>query len=141
MKTDSNSGSVPSLLIVEDDRVICEMLATVIQRKFCDATIYRAGNGQIGVDLFKEHQPGIVITDINMPVMNGIEMAAEIKSIKADTRFIVMTAYSDKGYIERFGKIGCSEYLLKPVQFPKLFAAIEKCLAEIRTEQPPGDRQ
>jgi hypothetical protein len=52
MEAVSSSRSVPSLLIVEDDRVICEMLATVIQRKFCDVTIYHAGNGQIGVDLF-----------------------------------------------------------------------------------------
>jgi YesN/AraC family two-component response regulator len=132
MEAMSNSGSVPSILIVEDDRVICEMLATVIQRKFCDATIYRAGNGQIGVDLFKEHRPGIVITDINMPVMDGIEMAAAIKAITADTHFIVITAYSDKAYFEKFSEIGFCAYLLKPIMLPTLFAAIEKCFDEIR---------
>ena len=84
------------------------------------------------MDLFKEHAPEIVITDINMPVMDGIEMAAEIKSIKADTRFIVMTAYSDKAYFEKFSEIGFSEYLLKPIQLSTLFAAIEKCFDEIR---------
>lgn len=134
METVSNSRSVPSLLIVEDDRVICEMLATVIQRKFCDATIYRAENGRIGVDLFKEHRPEIVLTDINMPVMDGIEMAAEIKSIKDDARFIVMTAYSDKAYFEKFSEIGFCAYLLKPIMLSTLFAAIEKCFDEIRSE-------
>jgi YesN/AraC family two-component response regulator len=132
MEAMSNSGSVPSILIVEDDQVICEMLATVIQRKFCDATIYRAGNGQIGVDLFKEHRPEIVITDINMPVMDGIEMAAAIKALQADAHFIVLTAYSDKAYFEKFSTIGFCAYLLKPIMLPTLFAAIEKCLDEIR---------
>ena len=132
MEAVSNARRVPSLLIVEDDRVICQMLATVIQRKFCDATIYRAENGRIGLDLFKEHRPAIVITDINMPVMDGIEMAAAIKALQADAHFIVMTAYSDKAYFEKFSAIGFCAYLLKPIMLPMLFAAIEKCFAEIR---------
>ena len=53
----------------------CGMLCTVIRRKFPDAAIYLAENGRIGVELFKKHTPDIVITDINMPVMDGIEMA------------------------------------------------------------------
>lgn len=131
MESMTSSRSVPSIMIVEDDRATCEILGMVVRRKLPDVTIYLAENGRSGLDRFKEHMPGIVITDINMPVMDGIEMAAEIKSIKADTKFIVITAYSDKGYLKRFSQIGFSEYLLKPVQFPKLFAAIEKCVSEI----------
>ena len=132
MEAVSNSGSVPSILIAEDDRVICEMLATVIQRKYREVTIYCAENGRIGLDLFKEHAPEIVITDINMPVMDGIEMATEIKALQTDAHFIVMTAYSDKAYFEKFSEIGFCEYLLKPIMLPTLFAAIDKCLDEIR---------
>lgn len=132
MESLSRPGSAPSLLIVEDDKVICEMLAKVIQRKYREITIYCAGNGQIGVDLFKEHRPDIVITDINMPVMDGIEMVAAIKALQADAHFIVMTAYSDKAYFEKFSKIGFCAYLLKPIMLPTLFAAIDKCFEEIR---------
>lgn len=135
MESLPSSITAPSLLIVEDDRAICEMLGTVIHRKFRDVTIYLAENGRVGVDLFKEHTPEIVITDINMPVMDGIEMAAEIKSIKVDARFIVMTAYSDKAYFEKFSEIGFCEYLLKPIVLSTMFAAIEKCSAEIRAER------
>lgn len=135
MEVQSSSRTAPSILIVEDDRGICEMLGTVTRRKFRDVTIYLAENGRVGVDLFKEYTPEIVITDINMPVMDGIEMAAEIKSIKVDTRFIVMTAYSDKAYFEKFSEIGFCEYLLKPIVLSTVFAAIEKCIAEIRAER------
>ena len=128
MESLSNS----SLLIVEDDKVICEMIAKVIQRKYREVTIYCAGNGQIGVELFKEHRPDIVITDINMPVMDGIEMAAGIKGIQPDAHLIVMTAYSDKAYFEKFSTIGFCAYLLKPIMLPTLFAAIEKCFEEVR---------
>lgn len=132
MESISSPGSAPSLLIVEDDRVICEMLAKVIERKYRDVTIYHAENGRIGVDLFKEHKPEIILTDINMPVMDGIEMAAAIKALDADAHFIVMTAYSDKAYFEKFSEIGYSAYLLKPIMLPTLFAAIDKCFDEIR---------
>lgn len=134
MEALTSSRTAPSLLIVEDDREICAMLGKVTQRKFRDVTIYLAGNGRIGADLFKEHMPEIVLTDINMPVMDGIEMAGEIRSIKGDARFIVMTAYSDKEYFEKFSEIGFSEYLLKPIVLSALFAAIEKCIAEIPTD-------
>jgi YesN/AraC family two-component response regulator len=111
------------------------MLATVIHHKLPEAIVYLAGNGSIGVDLFEEHRPELIITDINMPVMDGIEMARQIKTLKPDARFIVISAYSNRGYFEKFSEIGFCEYLLKPVQFPKLFAAIEKCLAEVSTER------
>ncbi|MBV5339752.1 MAG: response regulator [Deltaproteobacteria bacterium] len=125
----------PSLLIVEDDRVICDMLGKVIQKKFRDAAIYLAENGRVGLYLYKVHTPEIVITDINMPEMDGIEMAAEIKLIQADARFIVMTAYSDKAYFEKFSEIGFCEYMLKPIVLPTLFAAIERCVVEITAER------
>jgi YesN/AraC family two-component response regulator len=125
----------PSLLIVEDDRVICDMLGKVIQKKYRDAAIYLAENGRIGVDLYKVHTPEIVITDINMPEMDGIEMAVEIKLIQADARFIVMTAYSDKAYFEKFSEIGFCEYMLKPIVLPTLFAAIERCVVERDAER------
>ena len=120
-----------SLLFVEDDTIVCLAIGRMIARQFPDATVYTAGNGQIGLELFREHTPEIVITDINMPVMDGIEMAGNIRSIKAGTKFIVLTGYSDKNYLERFSEIGFCDYIVKPVDFGKLFAAIESCRAEI----------
>lgn len=94
-----------------------------------------AENGKIGVDLFNEHRPDIVISDINMPVMDGIKMAGEIKRMKADTRFIVLTAYDYDIYLNKFREIGIRDYMLKPIEFGKLFAAIEKCIDEIMLER------
>ena len=58
-------------------------------------------------------------------------MASKIKSIRTDTKFIVVTGYFDKNFLERFGEIGFVDYIVKPVNLKKLFAAIEKCRAEI----------
>lgn len=120
-----------SILFVEDDHMVCLSIGRILAMQFPDATVYTAENGQIGLELYKEHTPEIVITDVNMPVMDGFEMASKIKSIKTETKLIVLTGYSDNNYFERFSEIGFDDYIVKPVDFQKLFTAIEKCCAEI----------
>ena len=116
-----------SLLLVEDDDMVNMAIRRILARRFPEATIHSAENGMIGLELFKEHAPEIVITDINMPVMDGIEMAGKIRSINSETKFIVLTGYSDKNFLERFSEVGLADYMVKPVDFKKLFAAVEKC--------------
>ena len=126
-----HSSPVISILVVEDDRVTREVLDLMIPKKFPNVTIYSTENGRTAVELFKKHKPGIIITDIQMPEMDGIEMAGEIKAMKADTKFIVLTAYSNTSYYEKFNNVGFHDFLSKPIEFEKLYAAIENCIAEI----------
>jgi YesN/AraC family two-component response regulator len=125
-----------SMLIVEDEKVILEVMGVMISRRFPDIAIYFAENGKVGVELFKTHAPEIVITDIKLPVMDGIEMAGKIKSMKSSTKFIVLTAFSNTSYYEKFNAIGFHDFLPKPIEFDKLFAAIETCIAEIALNKP-----
>jgi YesN/AraC family two-component response regulator len=126
-----------TILIAEDEKLTRVLLARMLAMKFPDITVYFAENGKLGVELFKEHTPEIVITDISMPVMNGIQMAGEIKALNGKTKIIVITAYSDnvENCMESFGEIGLSDCLSKPIEFGKLFAAIEKCIEEVLQEQ------
>lgn len=135
MKT-THSRAYFSILFVEDDDMVCLSIGHILARHFPDATVYTAQNGLIGLEIFKQHTPGIVITDINMPLMNGIEMAGKIKSIKPETMFIVLTGHSDKDYLERFSAVGFEDYIIKPVDFEKLFASIEKCRHTISRHCP-----
>lgn len=124
------------LLITEDNDDAREVTRLIIARKFPEITFYLAENGRKGVELFKEHGADIVITDINMPIMDGYQMAVEIKAIKAATRFILLTAYNDKRYLNKFKDIGINHYISKPVQFVKLYAAIEESIADILANRP-----
>lgn len=132
MEPFQQSKSKLSIMIAEDDENARETLCLMVKMKFPDAKINSAEDGSKGLELFKTYTADIVITDVSMPVMNGIEMAAKIKSIKADTKFIVLTAYNEKIFFEKFSEIGFSSYILKPIEFKKLFVAIEKCVAEIK---------
>lgn len=119
-----------SLLIVEDDKTARDIIVRMVGLKFPTYTIYSADNGKKGLELFKEHIPKMVITDINMPEMDGIEMAREIRSIHANTTYIVLTAYGNKSFFDEFKDIGYCAYLMKPIDFKELFTMIEKCSAE-----------
>jgi YesN/AraC family two-component response regulator len=87
------------------------------------------------LEIFKKHIPEIVITDISMPVMDGIQMAGEIRSLKDDTKFIVLTGYSETDYSGKISEFRIKEYILKPIVFKRLFAAIENCIDEITVER------
>lgn len=118
-----------SLLIVEDDKTTRDVMVRMIALKFPGCTLHAADNGISGMELFKQFLPDIVVTDINMPVMEGFEMIREISSLHPDASFIVLTAYADKVTFERFKDLNVFAYLLKPLDFSELFASIEKCSA------------
>lgn len=125
-------GNEITMLIVEDDTVAAEICARLIALEYPGAAVYLAENGSIGLELFRKHAPQIVITDIDMPVLNGIEMARGIKRLKPDTRFIVLTAYNEQNFVRQFQEIGVETYLLKPLNMDHLLSAIDTCIEEIR---------
>jgi YesN/AraC family two-component response regulator len=120
-----------SLLIVEDDASTRDIIARMIPGKYPNSVIYTAENGVEGIEVFKKCTPDIVVTDIDMPLMEGFEMIRQIGLIPADAAFIVLTARSDKLTYERFRDLKVCAYLLKPLDFKELFTAIEKCIAGI----------
>ena len=72
-----------SLLYVEDERVTREQISRILQRIVTE--LYVAENGQEGLDLYREKRPDIIMSDIMMPVMNGLEMAREIRALDRDS--------------------------------------------------------
>jgi YesN/AraC family two-component response regulator len=135
MKPITNVHPALSILIVEDEKMAHLSMRLIITAKFPGVGVYFAENGRQGLEIFKELLPDIVITDINMPGMDGIEMAGEIRLLKKDTKFIAITGVSNETYLEKFRAIGFSEYMVKPIEFNKLVAAIEKCIDEITQDR------
>jgi YesN/AraC family two-component response regulator len=129
------SSSSFSLLLLEDDAITCEVIGSLITNEFPNITVYTADNGRTGVEIFKRHTPDIVITDINMPDMDGIQVVHATKSIRAGTKFIVFSGYSDDNNVEKLRRIGCNDYLVKPIDVKRLFSAIEKCCVEIMQQR------
>jgi PAS domain S-box-containing protein len=131
MKSHPGSRSALSILIVEDDKEAIEFLSRLVAKRYPACVIHLAENGQQGVDLFQEHGPDLVITDINMPIMDGIEMAGRIKALGTGAQIIAATAKSDTHYLLDGIKIGINRYVLKPIDMGKLFESIDECLDRI----------
>ena len=87
-----------------------------------------AKNGEEGLELFKEHNPDMVITDIQMPIMNGLEMSKKILEINPSIPIAVTTAYSDSEYLINAIEIGIDKYLLKPINMMDVLAVMHKSL-------------
>jgi len=108
----------PSILFVEDEPEVQFELTRFLKR-YSDEVI-TANNGKEGLTLFKKYEPDIVISDIKMPKMNGIDMAKEIKKISPDQTIIFTTAHSDNNYFLEAIEMQVDGYILKPVDLTLL---------------------
>jgi diguanylate cyclase (GGDEF)-like protein len=129
------------ILYVEDDQTIRKMVTIILRQTFPELTLLPAENGQEGLALYERERPEIVLTDVRMPVMDGIRMAREIRNLDEHARIIVLTANSDTNRILEAIEIGINHYVLKPIDREKLQAAIEQCLAGLRLEHQLRERE
>ena len=84
-----------------------------------------AANGEEGVALAEKLRPGLIITDIRMPRMDGVEMMNTLRARGCDAHVIVLTAYSDFPYVRGALKFGADDYLLKPFRNRELENAVQ----------------
>jgi len=117
------------VLYVEDDEFAREEIADFLE--FEVGELKTAENGEDGLEIFKTFKPDIVITDINMPKMNGLEMSKEIKKISPNIPIIVTSAYSDSDYIIKAIEIGISRYVLKPIDVDELLTMVKQSAREL----------
>jgi len=116
---------VKSILYVEDEKAIQEELAEVLEN-FCD-TLYLADDGSIGLEYYKKYKPDIVVSDIKMPNMDGIEMSKLIKKEDKDVHIVFTTAFSDMEFFQAAIELQVDGYILKPISLD----ALEKKLISI----------
>lgn len=111
------------LLFVEDEEDLVEIITDTLSK--LDVDFLTATNGKEALDLIEEHKDiDIIITDINMPVMNGIDMVIELKNRGNNTSIVVMSAHTEKDYIEKAKMLGIDDYLFKPFDFIKFIDLI-----------------
>jgi diguanylate cyclase (GGDEF)-like protein len=121
------------VLYVEDDEIISDLMTRTIQREV--QTVHRASNGEEGLELFKEVYPDIVITDIRMPKMNGIEMIQKIREIDSNVKILITSAFSDVDFLVSAIKHKTNGYILKPVDRNELFTGLNEAAKSIHYEQ------
>ena len=126
-----------SVLYVEDDAEVRGQLARFLERRVKRLVV--AENGRLGLEAFLADHHDIVITDIKMPEMDGLQMAEHIKAASRDIPIIVITAYSDRDYLLRAIELGVDRYVTKPIDPDALMDAIFRA-GEVHYQQQEIDR-
>ena len=115
-----------TILCVEDEDGIRKRLVNTLKYYFKD--VLEARNGEDGYDLYLEYKPDIILSDIEMPELNGVDMVSQIRKNDSDTIIIMVTAYSNEEYLLDLINLKVNHYILKPVNSGNLLNGIIKGL-------------
>jgi len=115
-----------SILIIDDDPLIRKTLSSYFVKK--NFEIDEAESGEEGLVRFEKFSPDLVLLDIRLPDMDGLETLRKLREKKADARVIIMTAYDDMRSTIEAVKSGAFEYLVKPLDYVELDMAISKAI-------------
>ncbi|OFZ67318.1 MAG: hypothetical protein A2V79_07670 [Betaproteobacteria bacterium RBG_16_56_24] len=119
-----------SVLYVEDDAATREHLSRFLERRV--GKLYTAANGQEGLETWRRFKPEVVVTDIMMPVMDGLRMAEMIRLENPSVPVIVTTAFNEMGFMLRAIDLGIDKYVTKPINTDLLLQAINNSAWGIR---------
>jgi diguanylate cyclase (GGDEF)-like protein len=122
------------ILVVDDEEDIRLLLSNLLTSE--GYLVFSAENGAEGFECFRHHEPDLVITDVKMPVRNGLEMLKDIKSTDTDVDVIVLTGHSDESTAIDCLHNGAYDYLLKPLEkLDILIASVQRALQKRSLEK------
>lgn len=123
------------VLILDDEFIIREGLCAFPWEPYGCEVVGSAEDGKEGLRLAKTLHPDILLSDIKMPEMDGLEVSEKVKSAFPETEIVLLTGYDDFEFAQQALRIGVAEYLLKPIDFKELEAVVEKICGRIRKHQ------
>ena len=130
------------ILIIEDEQIERETLYKILHDNFTIKGLYMAKNGKEALDVFEREKPEIVLADINIPGINGLEVIRRIKQQQQDTSFLVLSSYNYFEYAQEAIRLGVSDFILKPYNIEHLKEVVDRLIhqhREKRKEQQQHD--
>ena len=121
------------ILYVEDDEIARENGVEYLQNFF--EQIYEASDAIKALQLYEKYQPDIIITDIQMPKLNGLEFVKRIRQKDKKTQIIIITAFCDKDYLLKAIELGLVKYLVKPVCEKEFEEALFLCINSLQNNE------
>ena len=127
-----------SLLFVEDEKLARTHISKVLKKRVGE--LFIAKDGVEGLELYKKHKPDIILTDITMPRMNGLEMAKAIYEIDEEATVIIETAHNETDFLIKAIEIGVKSYVIKPIDPILLINAISKSTENVLIKKELKER-
>ncbi len=117
-----------SILVIDDEALILDTMSKDLADQ--GYQVNTAKNGEEGIRKFREGKHDLVITDLVMEGLDGIQVAKEVKELKPDTKIIFITGYGTRGSVIEALRLGASDYFLKPYNRTELFQRVSACFKE-----------
>ena len=114
------------ILVIDDEESMCNFMEIMLAKE--GYAVETANSGNDGIDMLKQKNYDLVIADMNMPGMTGLEVLQEVKSFKTEQEFIVMTAYASVDSAIEAMKLGAADYITKPFKVDEIKIVIEKSI-------------
>lgn len=114
------------IVIADDERLQCEMLNQILKQKDPEIIVYMAANGQEAYEYLQKNQADVLVTDIQMPVMDGIELIRRVSEEWPEIKIVLISAYQEFEYAHKALEYRAVDYLLKPFRVEKFLDIIGK---------------
>lgn len=118
-----------SILVVEDENILRKDYVMYLEMMF--QSVYESTNGEEAYSIYKEKKPDILIVDINIPKLNGLELLEKIRKNDPITKAIILTAYKDNDFLYKATSLKLTQYLVKPISRKVLKLALNKVIDEL----------
>lgn len=128
------------IFIIDDEPMIIKGLKQLVPWEEINCTISgTARNGEEGLKLIQEDKPDIIISDIRMPKLTGLQMIDKLKDVRADMKFIILTGHRDFDYARKAIDLGVVKYLLKPTNIEDIKSAVLEAVMLLDDERSKED--
>lgn len=129
-------------MVVDDEQIVIESVKFIVKKEISNIQVVKtAANGREAIQAASEVKPDIVLMDIRMPGINGIEAIKEIKKTYSDVKFVIVSAYEQFDFAKQAVELGVVDYLMKPVNKTKLISTLNKITNELDIEKQKEEIQ
>ena len=125
-----------TILLTDDEPHIRKFLALVL-RQFENPRILEAANGAEAVELYKLHQPDLVLLDVNMPVLDGVQALTQIRAFDPEAIVVMLTSLANRQTVEDCARLGAADYIRKDMPRDEMKARFESIIAECYGAEEP----
>lgn len=127
------------VLITDDEAHIRKFVGLVLKR-LGQPVIFEAANGQIALDLYQREKPDLVLLDVNMPVLDGVETLAKLKQIDPDAVVVMLTSLANRQTVEECARLGALDYIRKDLPRDEMISQFGLIMQECFGSEEDAER-
>jgi two-component system, chemotaxis family, chemotaxis protein CheY len=120
----------PQTILLTDDEPHIRKFIGLVLRVFDNPRILEAANGAEAVELYKLHQPDLVLLDVNMPILDGVQALAQIKAFDPDSVVVMLTSLANRQTVEECVRLGAADYIRKDTPRDEMTAKFKSIIAD-----------